>query len=332
MYRIEPDSRNLALGMCPMRVEWVYPMDKPSTPRVQARPTAASAPERRETAPTPAVPAQRTAAATAAPTGTWDFHRWLTVIGLGMAMLLPMAFFGPSVYGFIGPMLAPTVIALGLILWKARPWTYLTVAILGALFPLFVLVMLGLLEGQLFNPVDKLGFGATVSVVASLLILEAGAIPGYMAARGGRHGMAWKAGVARPQGIFAVAVVALLIGAIGTSFVAANQAVGFASGGYDFAPDASTSVAMKDFAFTPQNVAIDAGVMTEIVVENQDNELHTFTYIKDGVEYNHDVLGGATSKFLVLFDEPGTYAYWCAPHSGGADDDGSGMVGTITVA
>lgn len=332
MYRIEPGSSNLNSGMCPMRVEWVYIMNEPSTPRVQGRPTAAKAPVRRETAPAPVAPAQPEAAATAAPTGAWDFHRWLTVIGLGLAMLVPLAFFGPSVYGFIGPMLAPTVIALGLILWKARPWTYLTVAILGALFPLFVLVMLGLLEGQLFNPVEKLGFGATLSIAGSLLILEAGAIPGYVAARAGRPGIAWKTGLARPQGIFAVAVVALLVGAIGTSFVAADQAAGFASGGYDFVPDASTGVTMKDFAFNPQDVAIDAGVMTEIVAENQDNDLHTFTYVKDGVEYNHDVLGGSTAKFLVLFDEPGTYDYWCAPHSGGADDDGSGMVGTITVA
>lgn len=262
----------------------------------------------------------------------WDFHRGMTVAGLVLAILGPMAFFGPSVYVFIGPMLAPSVIALGLILWKTRPWTYLTVAILGALFPLFVIVVLGLLEGQLANPVDPLGFGATLTVVASLAILEAGAIPGYAASRGNRPRTSWRVGFGRPQALFAVAAVALMAGAIGTSFVASEQAAGFASGGYDFAPEASVSLVTEDYVFNPAALTVAQATITEIVVENKDPDLHTFTYSKDGQDYSHNVLGGATAKFLVLFDEPGTYLYWCVPHSDGADDDGSGMVGTIIVA
>lgn len=305
-------------------------MNHTPIPRAQAKPTASTAPA--AATPTAPLAGHTVTTATGASAGTWDFHRWLTVVGLGLAILTPMAFFGPMVYAFIGPMLAPTLVALGLILWKARAWTYLTVAILGFIFPLFVVGILGIVEGQLFKPLESFAFGATMSVVGSLAIMEAGAIPGYRAARGGRARTAWRSGFARPQGLFAVAAVALVLGAIGTSFVAANQASGFASGGYDFAPEASTRVVAEDFVFNPTAVPIGVGVMTEIVVENKDGELHTFTYEKDGVEYNHDVFGGATTKFLVLFPEPGTYNYWCAPHSNGADDDGDGMVGTIVVA
>lgn len=113
--------------------------------------------------------------------------------------------------------------------------------------------------------------------------------------------------------------------------LASQQVVGGGAGGYDFAPDATARVAAKDFAFPPE-VPVGAGVVTEVVVENQDPAFHTFTYSIGGATYSHDVPGGATVKFLVKLDEPSEVQYWCEPHSGGAPGAKTGMVGTLVVA
>jgi len=63
-----------------------------------------------------------------------------------------------------------------------------------------------------------------------------------------------------------------------------------------------------------------------IVVTNKDPAFHTFTYQLTGQTYNHELLPGTTTKFLVFFDTAVSIPYWCIPHQA------MGMTGTITVS
>ncbi len=81
-------------------------------------------------------------------------------------------------------------------------------------------------------------------------------------------------------------------------------------------------VVMEDIQFRPQELTIAAG--TTVVWRNQDNVLHTVTAGTRGRPTDlFDAEVPAGESFSFTFDEPGTYDYYCRPHSG--------MAGTVVV-
>lgn len=260
----------------------------------------------------------------------WTFHRFFVALACALSLLSPALFGSLETYLFIGLMLWPSLLALVLILVKDRAWTYLTATILGSIFPLLVIVLFNVLEGAP-NPASRIEYWATVLNVGALLLILFNGITGFRKARAHAAFPSLREGWRAAGGAYAWAVFALMFSAI-VSGQFAYGAGSAASGGYDFVPSSQVALVTENLAFSPKELTVPNGTVTEIAVENRDAEGHTFTYMSRGVEYDHELLGGQTTRFLVLFEEPGTVKFWCIPHSGGADDDGSGMVGTITVA
>jgi plastocyanin len=100
---------------------------------------------------------------------------------------------------------------------------------------------------------------------------------------------------------------------------------------------AEKTVAIRSFEFRPTQTRIEAGA--EVVWVNEDDILHTVTSgtageqgvpgVSEDLEPSPDGLfdldlDGQASTATFAFDEPGTYAYFCAIHSG--------MSGTVRVA
>ena len=80
-----------------------------------------------------------------------------------------------------------------------------------------------------------------------------------------------------------------------------------------------TQVRIEDFAFAPANIVVDAG--TTVTWTNYDSASHTVTS-DDGDELDSPLFG-KNKTFSHTFDEPGEYAYHCAPHAN--------MQGLVTV-
>ncbi len=254
--------------------------------------------------------------------------RWLTLTGLVVAIVAPNLVFWQERL-FLDPFMLvlwlPGLVAIGILSFTTRGWAYLTAGILGSIWPVLAAVMFGLGSGQLTDPRQP-GFIALWIVIATLVPVWSGAIHGFRAARGSipaadlAHALGTRAGLA------SLVAFAAVLGLIATSVMAMSTVPAEVSG-FDFAPEASVDVLLADYAF-PDSIEVQQGVVTEIVLRNTDSDLHTFTYVKDGTLYNHDVYGGQTVRFLVLFNEAGEQAVRCIPHSDGYD---IGMVTTINV-
>jgi plastocyanin len=293
-------------------------------------------PPMRTSAPAPAAAAPSVATATGTATGAatgttyLTINRGLLVGGLLFSLASP-ANFGIEGYMFMAMFLVPTVLALILTLSTARAWSYLTATILGVLFPLMFVVMFAPHEGG-FDPVNRAGFAVTLLNICALPLIITGGVGGFRNARG-KTGLRFGSGFRTAPGVFALCVCSLLAGALVTSYAASDSVIAATPNGFDAQPAATTSVAMKDFAFEPKTINVAAGVYTKIVVSNQDPSPHTFTYKNGGTEYSHEVIPGQTVSFVVMFAEAGSYGFWCIPHSNGEGDTAEdSMTGQIVVA
>lgn len=225
-----------------------------------------------------------------------------------------------------GPLLIPGLVGAALIAWKVKRWTFIAAGALLAFLPLVVLIG--------FGAVKALGQPATGNEYTSLMFLLLGLVLALPASVAGARRERLHKLPAQPGWRFGVTLLAsaFLFGAMVAGALASGGLQGGAAGGYDFAPAAQAQVVAKDFAFGAAAVQLRAGEVTELAVVNQDPAFHTFTYAVGGQTYSHNVPGGATARFLVKLDEPGTVQYWCEPHSGGPEGAKSGMVGTLAVS
>src|SRR2546427_11554 len=130
------------------------------------------------------------------------------------------------------------------------------------------------------------------------------------------------------HGFAAIALVAVSIGAIAAGALAYQTlwAPVPMTGPFSDPPaSANVSILTENSRFTPSAFNVTAFTTTRITVLNEDDAPHTFTYVNNGTTYNHDLPGGSTTRFFVLFLAPGTVPFWSIP------DRSGGMVGNITV-
>lgn len=300
-------------------------MPPESTPAVRVRPMPTTTDVR------PSLSAHPTVAV-AAP--AWTIGRLSIVVAFFLTVAAALLFHNFDVVSAAaqeGIFLAPALVFTVVLFFLARPWVYLTAGILVSVLPLLVLFVFGGILGLAQPAHGNESLSLYLLLPALLLALPAG-ILGFAKGRKNRFQPLVRGGWRSNQGVYTVAIAALFVGVLVASAFASEAArEAVASGGYDFAAAARVTFATQDFVFAPNSVSVGRGVITELEVENRDAALHTFTYEKGGTEYSHDLLGGATSRFLVRFDDAGAVKFWCNPHSDGAADTGEGMVGTLTV-
>lgn len=91
------------------------------------------------------------------------------------------------------------------------------------------------------------------------------------------------------------------------------------SGGTATTPVSGTAVTVKDFAFTPQNLAAKVG--TAVTWTFDDSVAHNVTE-SNNVFKSDDLTGGKTYTFT--FSKAGKYSYMCTIHPQ--------MTGTVTIS
>jgi len=260
------------------------------------------------------------------PSTAWTFNRLLLVLAF---LVVPIALFvagGFSVllFVFVGPYLIPSVLFTVLLVWKPRPWLYLVTGI--AISYLFILFLPFILP-DLVNPANAYAFsGDVLGLMAVFWALPAGVL-GFLRGRKGKPEPDARAGWRTREGLYAIAVASIAVGAILASALAYTHATGLPSGGgFDFEPSQTVSVTAQDFLFHPASFNVSVRTVVAIVVVNKDSALHTFTYEVGGRTYSHELLPGTSTRFLVFFDAVGSVPYWCIPHRS------TGMTGTISAS
>jgi plastocyanin len=256
----------------------------------------------------------------------WTFNRLLLILAFAdlVIALFVLGGFSISIFVFVGPFLIPAVVCTALLVWRPNQWFYLAAGIASGY--LFILFLPFVITG-LSNPANVYEFaGNSLGLVALFWALPAGVI-GFWRTRKKLALPDARSGWRTPQGIYALAVVFVAVGAILASAIAYGHAVGTPTGGgFDFEPSRSVNVTTQNFAFSPMTLSVPLRTIVSIVVTNKDPAFHTFTYQVNGKSYSHDLLPGTTTKFLVFFDATGQISFWCIPHRS------MGMTGTITVA
>ena len=85
-------------------------------------------------------------------------------------------------------------------------------------------------------------------------------------------------------------------------------------------PTATSSVAIKDFAFEPASITVKVGTL--VTWTNQDSVAHTVTS-DEGVKGPSSELIEKGKTYSFMYTKAGTYTYFCTPHPY--------MKGTVTV-
>lgn len=257
----------------------------------------------------------------------WPLETTLLALGWVLVAIAPLVVGGgdPTFY-LEGPVLPVILVALALVGYHLRapkPWTYLAAGLGVSLLPVMILAMFG--TSQLTNPLLATEFPANVLLVTALLLALPAGILGFLRARREAGHPRLAEALRDPHGALAALLVGAAIGAIWAGALASSGVAGIQAGAsYDVEPDRTIEVVMRDELFVPDTITLQAGELTEIVVVNEDDVFHTFTYERNGTTYNHDVYGSETITFLTMFETTGDIHLWCEPHQ-------PHMVGTIQV-
>jgi hypothetical protein len=256
----------------------------------------------------------------------WTLEQLLIAAGLGVMIVAAVIFTNGDV-GLLelsAVLLAPGIILTGLLFWRPRPGVYLAAGIANSALTIIALPLglpLALANPLLFPRYQ----GYVLSALSLLLALPAG-ISGYLQGRWSLLRPSLIDRVRGLHGLATIAVVSLSVGAMVAGALAYQHIPGPPGPpeAIDFAAPI-VGVVASDSRFQPNAFNVTAGVVTEIVVLNEDSTAHSFTYTSNGVTYSHDVFSGGTARFLVLFSARGTI-----PFRSSAPGDPK-MMGNITV-
>ena len=239
----------------------------------------------------------------------WTLNRVLVVAGF-VSAFLALVILGTTDPSLVGPsllLLLPGIVSTGLLLWRPRPGFYALAGVANSLLAIITIPF-----GLFFALVDPLTgpiYSAVVLATLSLLLALPAGILGYMRGQAGRHEPPFAEGVRSFQGLAAIAIVAISIGAMAAGTLAyqnLNAPPPSAGPVYDIPQAASVSVLASNSRFIPTTFNVTMGRVTRITILNEDDTLHTFTYTNNGTTYNHDLpAAGGTTRFFVLFSTVG---------------------------
>jgi len=264
------------------------------------------------------------------PTGwrAWNLEQVL-VLGGFVSMVLAVVVLvtaDPSFAVGLVVVVIPGIIFTGLLLWRSRPWIYPIAGVANCLLGIIALP-LGLL-GALGNPLVGPVYSSVVLATLSILLALPAGIIGYLRGQKILRQRTLAEGIYGLHGFAAIALVAVSIGAIAAGALAYQNLlapVPMTGPFYDIPASANVSILVENSRFVPSAFNITAFNTTRITILNEDDAPHTFTYVNNGTTYSHDLPGGSTTRFFVLFLGPGTVPFWSIP------DRSGGMVGNITV-
>jgi hypothetical protein len=250
-----------------------------------------------------------------APTGwrAWSLERVL-VLGGFVSMVLADIILGrgdPSLVGVLLFLLLPGFIGTGLLLWRPRPVFYVLAGLANSALAIGA-IPFGLF-GYLANPLLGSIYVAAVLILMSVVLALPAGIFGYLRGQAGRADQPLAEGIRSPQGLAAVAVVGLSLGAIfggALAYQAANLPSPIGNTAYDIPRYANITLGASNSRFSPGTFNLTVSVVTRISIVNEDGALHTFTYVNNGTRFSHDVPpGGSATRFFVLFYSLGTVAF-----------------------
>lgn len=265
----------------------------------------------------------------AVPHPRWTFNRVLLAGALLSQVIAILLYGGGSPRVFLSLealLLVPAVLLLaGLVLYTEKPWAY-AAAMAGSLLMPLVLVVVASHGRIVLDPARGHDYASKVLLLLSAALAAPAGYSGYHRARRNLPHLTLRERVRTGTGIVMLVLVGAAVGALLTDAAVPQLA---SAEVFDIPARATREASARYFQFDPQEIAIAVGVPTEIRANNGDVALHTFSYTKNGTQFDHELRAGSTTSFVVLFEQPGVVRYWCALHSGG--DHTSGMVGTIRV-
>ena len=258
----------------------------------------------------------------------WNVNRVLVVSGAAIALAAVLVFLAAGAPAEQAIPLLPGI-ALGLALAAYAPaWMYLVSGIGTAAFPLLVILVFGA-YAAIVHPVSGVeGSAITLLALGSVLTLLGG-VGGFVQARG-RTAPPARDLLRAPQGLVGIVLAALTAGLLlSGAWATADARLTATAPASMVVPDETVRVVTTGSAFAPKDIHIPVGKLVALRVENEDAIVHTFTYHVDGQERTSVIPAKSEMDILFKLDEPTTIRFWCAPHSGGAGDDGTGMTGTL---
>ena len=258
----------------------------------------------------------------------WSLEQVL-ILGGFVSMVLAVLILvtaDPAFSVALAVVLAPGILFTALLFWRPRPWIYPIAGVADCLLGIIALPI-GLV-GALGNPLIGPLYSSVVLATLSILLALPAGILGYLQGRKILRQRTLAEGIYGLHGFAAIALVAVSIGAIAAGALAYQNLlapVPMTGPFYDIPASANVSILTENSRFTPSAFNVTAFTTTRITVLNEDDAPHTFTYANNGTTYSHDLPGGSTTRFFVLFLAPGTVPFWSIP------DRIGGMVGNITV-
>lgn len=259
----------------------------------------------------------------------WTLSRVLVAVSaVLLAIGLVVATGNPSI--LLKPEAAPFTAVLVVILALAfvpRPWAQLAA---GVLIGLFCLMALAFAASSLARPQAAPEFAVALILLFALVAGAPAGVRTFLAARRRTPEPGPREALRDRHGRIVAVLAVFLAGAIaasGLSWSYAAKEAG-ARGSYAIDPEATVPFAVTSSGFPKTPIAVPADKIVEMAIDNREPVFHTFTYTVGGEETSHDLLPGATTRFLVKFDEAGVVPVRCLPHSNSYTE---GMVATLLV-
>lgn len=214
-------------------------------------------------------------------------------------------------------------IAVGLLVagavWRWGRWTLviaalLSLALIGLVGPFSVFSLIHPESATDFIPVVLLLAGALLGLIGSIVAIVQGR------RRTGRTSANKTERLvlgAMLGGVVVAVLLSIVLTLAGRSGVSAEAKAG------------ASSMQIKYFTFAPNYLEAKTGDTVRIAIQNDDSTMHTFTLAAAGV----DVAIPPGNERMVEFKAPapGTYQYYCIPHSQESGGMHEGMVGTLQV-
>lgn len=244
-----------------------------------------------------------------------------------------VAFAATVVYGMLGifgeivpPFAAMAILGLviGALMLRGWRWTpILAVALLllplAMLFPMFQ----GVLVQHSVSGLTMFSWSAVL-----LAVIVVGVVAGISAAvQNYRRSAAER----RTPRLLVPALVAVAAVVVGASLVVAAPQPGTVMDISSEALAALPALGTKDFEFTQKELRVKAGETVTLRLDNADSEGHFFDI--DELNVHAPMPPGKSSVAIFTPTTPGTYTFYCSPHSNkdAENPEERGMVGTIIV-